>query len=265
MLRVIPVTLLLCAAMPAAAGELRDLCPDRPGLGTPACTLDPGHVQLEVGLVDWTRDDDGGTRTDTILAGDALLRIGLTDRMEAQIGWTSFGHVRERDRLAGTVSNASRVGDASVAIRWNLKNPDGSGTSIAVMPHADLPIGRAPLGAGDWGAGLLVPLSFELPAGLSLALTPGIAAAADADGDGRHLAYGSVVGLGFAFGDSVSASAELGLTRDRDPAGHSTQALGGFSLGWQPADDWQIDTGINVGLNAETPDSEVYLGVSRRF
>ena len=61
--------LLFCASATIAhADQLRDLCPDRPGLGTPACTVDKGRVLLEVGLADWTRDDSGGTRTDTTVA-----------------------------------------------------------------------------------------------------------------------------------------------------------------------------------------------------
>jgi len=28
----------------ALAGELRDFCPNRPGLGTPSCIIDKGHA-----------------------------------------------------------------------------------------------------------------------------------------------------------------------------------------------------------------------------
>src|SRR5690349_18301682 len=79
------------------AAPARDLCPDRPGLGTPACTLDAGRVVVELGLGDWTRDTTGPVRSDTIIAGDTLVRIGLNDSLEAQIGWTAYGHVRTRD------------------------------------------------------------------------------------------------------------------------------------------------------------------------
>ncbi len=87
----------------------------------------------------------------------------------------------------------------------------------------------------------------------------------DEDGDGRHLAYGSVVGLGLEISDAVSATIETSLTRDRDPWGHSTQALAGLSLAWQRHDDLQFDAGVNLGLNADSPDRELYVGVTRRF
>jgi hypothetical protein len=79
----------------------RDLCPDRPGLGTPACTLDSGATMLETGIADWTLDRDADSRTDSFAFGGALLRTGLTPSLEVQIGWTMLGHVRERDRPTG--------------------------------------------------------------------------------------------------------------------------------------------------------------------
>lgn len=256
---------LLCAPALANVQGDRDLCPDRPGLGTPPCTVAPGQVVAELGLGDWTRERDAQGRTDTVQAGDLLLRFGLTDTLEAQLGWTAYGHVRTRDRLSGAIDRSAGVGDVQVALRQNLHNPDGSGFSIAVMPYVTLPVGGAAIGAGDWGAGLLVPVSFDLGHGLSLGLTPQVDAAVDEDGAGRHLAYGSVIGLGVPLGESLSAAIEASLTRDRDPGGHATQALGGVSLAWQPSAAMQWDIGLNVGLNKDSPDAQVYGGVTRRF
>jgi hypothetical protein len=249
----------------AMAQDARDLCADRPGLGTPACTVDAGRVVMELGLGDWTRETDGASRTDTIETGDALVRVGLTDHLEAQIGWTAYGHVRTRDRSDGGIERDGGTGDMRVALRRNLSNPDGSGLSIAIMPYASLPSGGSAIGDGDWGAGLLLPVSFDLGSGLSLALTPEIDAAVDDDRSGRHLAYGSVAGLGLTLSDSVSGSIEVSVMRDADPTGHSTQALGGLSFAWQSSDDMQFDIGFNAGLNGDSPDSEVYFGVVRRF
>lgn len=254
----------LVVGTPALAREGRELCPDRPGLGTPACTVDAGAIVLEMGLADWTLDRAADSRTDSWMFGDALFRAGLTPSLEVQVGWTMLGHVRERNRQTGESARVTRTGDVTLALRQNLRNPDGTGFSIAVMPYATLPVGGAGVGAGDWGAGLLVPASFELGA-LSIGLTPHVDAAVDSDGDGRHLAYGSVVGLGFGISDDVSAAAELSLTRDEDPGGHSSEALAGLSMGWQPDGDSQWDVGINAGLNRDSPDVEIYAGYVRRF
>lgn len=254
----------LAAAAPASAAEGRDLCPDRPGLGTPACTVEPGRVVLELGLGDWTRDSDSAQRSDTVVMGDALLRIGLTPSLEAQVGWTALGTVRERDRASGVVSRATQAGDVTLALRQNLRSPDGSGFSLAVMPYAALPVGGRAIGAGDWGGGLLVPLGVEAGA-LSIGFTPHVDAAVDGDGDGRHLAYGSVAGIGFDLSDAVSVAAELSLARDCDPAGRTTEALAGFSAGWQVGENSQWDVGANIGLNRDSPDMQLSFGFARRF
>jgi hypothetical protein len=247
----------------ARAEGLRDLCPDRPGLGTPACTMDPGHVQFELGLGDWTLTRQGGEREDDLATGDLLVRYGLTPSLELQVGWTAYTHVRTRS--GNIVARSGGVGDVTIAFRQNLHNPDGSGFSIAIMPYATLPTGGNGIGAGDWGAGLIVPVSYELPHGLSLGLTAEADAAVDGDGNGRHLAYNAVFGLSAGLTDTMGATAELSIGRDEDPAGHSTQALAGLSVGWTPNDHVQLDVGANAGLNRASPDMELYFGVTRRF
>ena len=265
--RALLLSLAALGLTPAAAQAegLRDFCPDRPGLGTPPCTLDSGHAAVELGLADWTLDRSADSRTDTIEAGQWLVRIGLADSLEAQIGWTAFGHVRERDRIAGSVERESGVGDLTVALRQNLVNPDGSGFSAALMPYATLPAGNAAIGAGDWTAGLIVPLSYELGGGVQLGATAQVEAAADSDRDGRHLAYGGVAGIALPLSDALSVTLEAAVNRDDDPSGHSTEWLGGVSAGWMAKDDLQLDAGVNVGLDGTAADLQLYLGVAKRF
>jgi hypothetical protein len=100
---------------------------------------------------------------------------------------------------------------------------------------------------------------------LSLQLSPEIDAAVDEDGDGRHLAFGTVVGLGVALSDTVNGTVEFQALRDNDPGDHATQMLAGLSVGWMVMDDLQLDAGANAGLNAASPDVELYFGISRRF
>ncbi|KQN26900.1 hypothetical protein ASE86_07135 [Sphingomonas sp. Leaf33] len=255
----------IIAVVPASAQSLRDFCADRPGLNTPACTLDPGHVMIESGLVDWTRDHDGAQRADTMTFTDTLVRVGLDSRTEAQVGWTAFGIRRDRDAIAGTAERSRGVGDMTVALRRNLRNPEGSGVSLAIMSVATIPTGGRAIGAGDWGAALLAPMSINLPAKIDLELTPEIDAAVDEDGHGRHVAYGSAVGLEVPVGHAVLATGELSVFHDDDPAGHSTRSTAGLSLARQRGTNLQFDAGVNVGLNRTTDDLNLYVGVARRF
>jgi len=259
--------LLIVAASTAttAFAEERDYCPARPGLGTPACTISPGRVSVETSLVDWTLQRDSSQRTDTVLIGDTLVRIGLTDTVEAQIGWTPYGHVRTRDKLAGTIDSAGATGDAMLGLKVNLHHPDGSGLSAAIQPFVTIPIGRSPLGAGDWGAGVVAPVDYALNDTLSLQFTPEVDAAVDQDGNGRHFAASGTVGLGVALSKKVNMTVEFQALRDADPSGKTWQALESTSLAWMPNSNLQLDMGAVAGLNHDAPDAELYVGVSRRF
>src|SRR3954463_629551 len=198
---------LLLFAGAANAEGLRDLCPDRPGLGTPACTMDPGHVQFELGLGDWTLTRQGGDREDDFATGDLLVRYGLTSSLEMQVGWTAYTHVRTRS--GNIVARNGGAGDVFIALRQNLHDPDGSGFSAALMPYATLPTGSDGIGAGDWGGGLIVPMSYELPGGVFLGFTARADAAVDEDGDGRHFAYSGIIGLDIPITDALGATVEL--------------------------------------------------------
>ena len=247
----------------SAGAQEREYCPERPGLDTPACTIAPGRISVETSPADWTRDDQPGSREDSILFGDTLVRVGVSDTIEARIGWTPFGHDRMRD--SSGVDSVSGIGDVSLGMKANLHHPDGSDLSVSVLPFVTLPVGRSSIGAGDWGAGFLVPFTSELSDSVSLDLTPEIDAAVDQDGNGRHLAYSSTAGLSVAVSKAVTLTGELQASRDDDPDKHTSQALAALSLAWMARDDLQFDMLGAAGLNHDTPDARVYAGVSRRF
>lgn len=259
----VPIVALAIAMSPARAETLRDFCPDRPGIGTPPCTMDRGHAAIELGLGDWTLTRSPGAREDDIATGQLLVRYGLTDSLEVQVGWTAYTHVRTRS--GGAVAHRGGAGDVRIALRQNLHNPDGTGFSVALMPYASLPVGSRDIGAGDWGAGVLVPMTYALNPTLTLDLTAEADAAVDQDGSGRHLAYSAIVGLDAKLSSKIGATAELSLGQDEDPSGHATRALAGLSMDWSPNDRVQLDIGANFGLNRDSPDAELYVGIARRF
>ncbi len=219
----------------------------------------------ETSLADWTRDDAGGNRSDTVLTGDLLLRYGIDGKSEVQLGWTALGHNRERDSASGAIMRGHGTGDIGLAYKRSLVNPDGAGLSIAVQPFMTLPTGGSAIGAGDWSTGIILPISAEVAHGIALEFSPEVDADVDRDDSGRHAVYGSVAGLDVDLSDAVSTSVALSAFRDDDPAGHGTALLLATALAWQPGNAWQVDLGSAFGLNAHSPDARVYCGIARRF
>ena len=256
------IALLTLVAAPAFAqnDDGPRFCPTRPSLGESGCTTEPGHVHLEMSLIDWTKDEDTSQRDDTVLIGDLQARFGLTPSTELQVAWTPYGHDRTRDKLAGGIARVSGVGDVQIGIRQNLRNPDGKGLSFAVEPSVTLPVGREPIGAGTWGAGLVIPITYDLSDKLNLQLTNDVEAAPNDSGDGRHFLASAVVGLGIDLTEQVTAVAEVQVTQDDDPGGHRTQAIAAGSLAWQPIKRFQLDVLVGAGLTRDTPDVRVLTG-----
>jgi len=255
---------LALAATPAAAQD-RTYCPARPGLGTTPCTIEPGRVSLEVGLTSWEVDSSADARSDTVVIGDTFVRVGVTTDTEVSVAWTAYAHSRTRDRASGATDRSQGVGDVTFALKHNFLHPGGEGFSIALQPYVTLPTGGTAAGVGDWAAGMVVPLSFDLGHGLSLGGTGEVAAAVDGDRHGRHLLASQIVGLGVAVNDQINVTGELEALRDEDPDGHATQTFAALSLAWAPSKDLQLDVGAVAGLNAHSPDLQLYAGVSRRF
>lgn len=256
--------LALLFAGPAGAAELRDFCPDRPGFDTPACTVDKGHVVLEAGLGDWTRQHDRATVTHMFETGDLLARVGVTDRLEVFGGWTARGQDRERDRATGIVQRQRGTGDISFGAKRSLLDPAGDGTAVAVLVFATAPTGTGGQGEAGWTQGIIVPVEFALPSGFQLSVSPEVERLPDTLRSGHHARWTGVAGLSHELG-KFTAGIELVGIRDSDPGDRSTQAIADVNLTWQPADNLQFDAEVDAGLNHDAPDVRVAFGVARRF
>ena len=256
----------------AAAAEAEDsnadrLCSERPGLTTSACITAPGRLQTETALADWTLERRDGERVDTVLIGDTLIRYGIGGKTEVRLGWTPYGVERDRDADASVV-RANRVGDATVGVKTSIVERKGdTGLALSVIATALLPVGRRPIGAGDWGAIFELPVTYRTSKKISLQATPIVAAAVDDDGRGRHALYGSAVEVEYSLSETLKTDVSAQVTRDDDPDPmmRGTPALGSVAFSWQPGQNTQLDLGTNVGLNRAAPDIEVFAGVSHRF
>jgi len=254
----------LAASSPALAGTAADpICADRPGKGTGTCTVPAGHWQVETGLVDWTHDKAGGFTSDFTTFGSSLIKYGISSRADIELGIAPFHTFRVRG--GGVRDHASGFGDMVVRVKYRL-TPDDAPVAVAIDPFVKLPTANHRLGNRKVEAGLTVPVSMALgKSPLSLALTSELGLVADGDRRGHHVAFAQVVGLGFAASSRLSLSAELWAARDWDPDGTGEQLSANGSAAYLIGDSIQIDGGANFGLNRQTPDIQVYAGVSKRF
>lgn len=245
--------LLAAGYLATGTASARDYCSTRPSLGQSACVLDPGRVAVETALADWERDDDN----DTVLFGDTLVRLGVTDRIEAQVNWTPFGIARDRSSGLRT----ARVGDAQIGARIALRNPDGKGLSYGLQPSITVPVGRRPIGGDGWGAGMVAPITYDLNQTLNLQLSPELTWLPRDDAPGHFVAATATLGLGINLSEDCQLTAEGQWSHDVD----TTERRVALAIAWQVSPDLLIDAGGVAGLDNDTPGMRFYSGVSHRF
>lgn len=241
------------ALLAPGVAHARDYCPTRPSLGQSACTIEPGRFAIETALSDWERSSD----SDTVLFGDTLLRLGLTDATELQVEWTPLGIAH--DRPGG--GNIGRTGDVQIGARIAFRNPDGKGLSFGVQPSIVVPVGRTPIGQSGWGAAMVAPASYDLSDTINLQFSPELAWMPREDRGGNAVVATGTLGLGFLLSKACQLTTELQWQR----ADHAAEHRLALAVAWQVSDDFFIDAGGVAGLDDHTPGLRLYSGLSRRF
>ncbi len=250
---------------PTPDDQLQPLCTDRPGKGTSACTVDPGHVQVEVDAYDAAFDRAGTLDMATVISGSPTIKLGIDSTTDIEVTLTPVLNQRSHDIVSGATARASGFGDVVFHAKFLLQG--GSGPfAIALDPYLKAPTASSALGNGHVEGGLVVPLSYALEDVWSLSMTPEVDVQLDGIGDGYHPNFVNVVGVSRTLGPVV-LSGEVWGDWNCDRGGTVQQYTFDVDAAWQPAalHDVQLDGGIDLPLNGNAPDMQVYVGVSKRF
>jgi hypothetical protein len=206
---------LVTGGVAAQDRELRPFCPDRPGKGDSTCVIDPGVIQVEVGLFDGFEQEDAATRVEGWAAGSVTVRYGVGPRTEVQAGVSLATREEATDRATGLTDTAEGIGDLFLAMRHSLINPDGEPFGMAVTVFGTVPTGGDEVRASGIEAGVALPMAFDTGSEWSLGISPFVEAIRDADGEGSHAAYSLVIGTDRGFGDWTLGGRGLDQPRRR--------------------------------------------------
>lgn len=251
---------------PTPRAALREFSPDRPDITESPFTVDAGHFQVELSLVEDTLARDGGARTDTLDVAPINLKLGLTNRIDLQVLFTPFERVATRD---GTRPAVEGFGDdTQVRLKVNLWGDDTYGksgkTAFALMPFVKVPTGKAGIGNGHVEGGLILPLAVELPAGFDLATMVELDAVYDEDRDDYGVDVVHSASLGHRLVGRLAGYVEyVGVAPRSGGGGYRAVASSGLVYGLN--DNWNVDAGGTLGLSGRTDDLRVFVGTSVRF
>lgn len=227
------------AAMAQDAGEVEF---DRPGIGFSPSVLAPGQIAWEQGLPDVSRDDSDGVRT-TRAAAASLLRVGLAEDLELQLG--SDSRVWERTRSADARERVHGGGDSSVALKWVLPGSNDE-TQWALLARQGVLTGASDIRAGRAQQDL----------GVSIA-TGDLAFYVNGTRDENGTGWTLSPSWTFLSTDTVGAYVEAGV----GTGAQRSRALG-TGITWRVAPAIQLDLSVLRGFADDEDDWTGGFGVS---
>lgn len=248
-------------AADALAQDEPPICTDRPTKANAVCSVAAGAIQLEMDAYNYARTTVGDTRSTTALYSNPTLKLGLTDRSDLEVNWAPHVVAKTETPLGNT--RQSGVGDVYVRYKHRITGDDAS-VGVALIPFVKIP--AAPLGIGndEFEGGLAAPVQIGLSQGFTLTFGPELDVLSEADGTGERLNVVNLVNLSRSFG-KLTLYGEVWTANDVMAEGSFDQASVDFAAAYLVAPRLQIDAGINLGLNRNTPDAQVYVGLSTRF
>ncbi len=257
---------------PTPSDKLRDMDTDRPDKTNSPHTVDPGHLQIESGLVDYVYDRNryhgASARTDAWNFGAEEFRLGVLSNLELDLQFTAFEHLRNEDYLAHTVSRQNGIGDTTIGGLFNLWG-DGGGddvwaTSLGIQPQFKIPTARENLGNGHGEFFLGVPFLITLPAGFHLNAETIGSWERNSTNTGQVLGWQNSVVVDHTIVGKLDAYVEYWSHVSTE---HHAEAQQTIDIGatYPLTENLVIDSGFNFGLNRVSNNFEWTSGISVRF
>lgn len=258
-------TILLTALMLAgsasaqqAGGANDNINPDRPDFVESSAVVGTGRFQVETSLGYERANHDGVRERQT--STPTLLRFGISESAELRIETDGWQHswIRGVD-----TSDATGMADTSVGVKWRLQEGRDGAPALGVLVDAVLPSGARRLSPGGVQPSLRAVAEWDLPQAFSLGVMPGLAN--QRNDDGRRFTSGILAAsLGKEFNERVHGFVELASPRIAHGRDGGTQLSFDFGAAYLISKNVQIDAAVFRGLNHNTPDVNVSVGLSFR-
>jgi len=255
---ILTVLILLCfSGWSVGTGSAEEpLVSDRPDFTESPETVAPGRFQLEAGYTFTRRGDDKQHAL-----GELLLRVGLWQQIELQVGGNSYVWLDSPD------GDADGFEDLSLGVK--IKLVEGSEQfeltrpTVGVIIATTLPTGADDLGEDEPQPEFILAMAWDLSERFSLASNLNYAYASE-DGDRFHQFSGSLV-LEYQLTERWGTYIEyFGFVPESDNGPNESFFDGGLT--YLVNDNLQLDASAGVGVfNGRSPDYFTGFGVSWRW
>ncbi len=251
---------------PTPVDRMRPFNTDRPTKSNVPYTVDAGHFQYEGDVFIYGYDSitTPDTNITSWVVGNPTFKAGLRNNLDVEVNFSAYNNIRSQTRSDGSSVSVGGVGDLVTRAKLNLFGNDGGDSALAVIPFVKWP--TAPQGVGNRfvEGGLAAPLAVTLPLGLTGILMAEADYQKNPNDAGYHVNFPALINLNRQVVDGVTAYAEIYANWSTHPDVRDIYTVD-FAVAWSPLPNFQLDVGINIGLNAAATPYQLYMGVAQRF
>jgi hypothetical protein len=253
---------------PTPREQMREMSTDRPDKTESPYTVDAGHFQIEMDVLNYSHDRHNpqrqNIRVESVSIAPINLKAGLCNNVDLQLVVESYTSVRVKDRETPSRTRHQGFGDITPRLKVNLWGNDGGPTALAVMPYMKLPTNQDDLGNNSVEGGIIVPLAIELPHCFGMGLMTQFDFIRDESGDGHHAEFVNSITFGRDIVGNLGGYVEFfsAVSAESDSDWVGTLDLG---LTYGLTEDIQLDAGVNFGVTRSADDVNPFMGISWRF
>jgi len=249
---------------PTPEAYLRELSADRPDKTESPFTVDAGHFQLEMDVVNLTynspNDERPNTRSTSVEIAPMNLKVGLLNDLDFQLVFTPYNW--ERTDVGGDVEHKSGFDGITPRLKLNVVGNDGGPFALALLPFVRLPLSQDDLGNNSVEGGVAIPLAFDV-AGWEVALQTAFEFNRDDTGDAYHLEVDNSISVGHSLFGRLSGYVEFF-------GGVSTEGGAGWVgtvdtwLTYDVNRNFRLDAGVYIGVTDAADDWHPWIGLTWR-
>ncbi|UOR05263.1 transporter [Hymenobacter aerilatus] len=247
---------------PTPRKYMRPMVPDRPGITESPYTVDAGHFQLESDGLRLINSRDGDARDRSLYLNHVLMKIGLTNQTDFQIGLNSYTISKHwEDKATAEPERQARMGDMVVRLKRNIIGDDNKPFALAAIGYVRLPTGKQ-VGDGAVEYGVLVPAIYKLPNDWNVGAQTAAEWMYNRESAVHYLQLTPTFTIDKEFTEWLEGFVEV--VGRWDTRQNSWQASLNLGPQFDISKNLQFDIGTHLALNRQT-DHEYFVGFSFRL
>jgi len=251
---------------PTPTELMREMATDRPDKTESPYTVDAGHYQMEMSLLDYTYDHDNPqeplAQVETFTVMPMNLKAGLLNNVDLQLVFEPYTSERTQDD--GEVKRKNGFGDVQTRLKINLWGNDSGSTALAVMPFVKFPTNGANLGNDVVEGGVIIPLAVGLPNEWNMGVMTEFDMNQNEANEDYHVEFINTITFSHSIVGDLSGYLEFfsKVNKEDDLPWVGTVDAG---LTYALTKDIQLDAGMNIGVTRLADDVNPFCGLSIRY